>query len=47
MTYETQRARLISNPDVVLNQNKTGSRAGYIGALGEIVVADYLGVETT
>ena len=40
-----KRARLISNPDVVLNQNKTGSRAGYIGALGEIVVADYLGVK--
>ena len=38
------RARLISNPDIVFNQNKTGPRAGYIGALGEIVVADYLGV---
>ena len=38
-----RRAKLISNPDVVLSQNKTGSRAGYIGALGEIVVADYLG----
>ena len=39
------RARLISNPDIVFNQNKTGPRAGYIGALGEIIVADYLGVQ--
>lgn len=39
------RARKISNPDLVLKRNRTGKRAGYIGALGEIVVADYLGIK--
>ena len=42
---QRDRAYDISNPGKVFNQNKTGARAGFIGALGEIVVSDYLGIE--
>ena len=42
---QRDRAYDISNPGKVFNQNKTGARAGFIGALGEIVVSDYLGIK--
>jgi hypothetical protein len=42
---QRKRAFEISFPDQVFNQNKTGERAGMVGALGEIIVSDYLGVK--
>tara|TARA_Y100001949_G_C15924112_1_gene302640 strand:+ start:525 stop:1022 length:498 start_codon:yes stop_codon:yes gene_type:complete len=41
---QIERAKKISNPDKVFNQNKIGKRAYLTGALGEIVVGDFLGV---
>ena len=42
---QRKRAYEISYPDKVFNQNLTGERAGMIGALGEIMVADYFELE--
>jgi hypothetical protein len=42
---QRKRAFEISFPDQVFNQNLTGQRAGMVGALGEILVSDYLGVD--
>ena len=39
-----KRARDISNPEKQFNQNKIGRRANLTGALGEIVVGDFLKV---
>ena len=41
---QIERAKKISNPTLKFNQNKIGNRAYLTGAVGEIVVGDYLGV---
>ena len=40
---QIERAKRISNPTLKFKQNKIGKRAYLTGAVGEIVVGDYLG----